>query len=313
MSRNPVARWTAQCFCVDKYSPSDWQKLMDEWCTHWEFQLEQCPTTQTEHISCSLSLIKKVRKMPDAFNDTKGNWTPVSGANSKKFVYTYAAKGATRKAGPWSDLKRWEPPSQELIYVKLVKEQGLRPWQQEILESCMKQQDEKTADLRHINVVVDTLGGQGKLVLATWLEHVNAATEIPFSKDIRDIMGYACQFRHRAYFFDLPRALVPDRGASTFWAGVECLKDGRAYDPRYKSRKMRDNPTCVWIFTNSEPKWFAMTTARWRIWRIGYPSLQLVDITEQVHERAEDKREAEDKEAEAKESRKRKRAQRDNE
>lgn len=307
---NPVSRWSAQCFCVAEYGPGEWQTLMDEWCVHWEFQLGECPSTKRQHIECSLALRKKVRKMPSAFNNTKGLWRPTVGAVSKKFEYGYAGKAAGRICGPWSDAKRWAPEVPDLDYVKLVKECGLRPWQEQVCKSMLDQADAITRDMRKINVIVDTVGGQGKLVLSTWLEHLGIAVEIPWSKDIRDIMGYACQFPSDGYFFDLPRDLNPSKGASTFWAGVECLKDGRAYDPRYKSRKTRSNPKAVWIFTNNEPKFFAMTTARWVIWRIDRDNT-LVDITDRVHDKAEDARDEAHKDSERKAARKRKRDERD--
>jgi len=76
--------------------------------------------------------------------------------------------------------------------------------------------------------------------------------------------------------FDMPRAMNKDR-LYQFYAAIETIKDGYAYDDRYHfTEKVFDCPN-IWIFTNRMPDTTLLSTDRWKFWEISEKN-ELVEI-----------------------------------
>lgn len=67
------------------------------------------------------------------------------------------------------------------------------------------------------------------------------------------------------YIFDIPRAL-DKKQQKQFYAGIESIKDGYAYDDRYKFREKWFDSPIVWVFTNVLPDMNYLSSDRWKIW-----------------------------------------------
>jgi len=71
----------------------------------------------------------------------------------------------------------------------------------------------------------------------------------------------------RMYLVDMPRSLNKDR-LYQFYSGIETIKDGYAYDDRYKFKeKFFDCPN-IWIFSNILPDMDMLSKDRWKLWSI---------------------------------------------
>lgn len=71
----------------------------------------------------------------------------------------------------------------------------------------------------------------------------------------------------RIYIIDLPRAMKKEH-LFQFFSGIETLKDGYAYDDRYKFKEEYFDSPNIWVFMNIIPEESYLSTDRWKIWRI---------------------------------------------
>jgi len=136
---------------------------------------------------------------------------------------------------------------------------------------------------RHINVLYDPTGCRGKSTLSTYLHYKGIATRCPPFTCAEDMLAFVCSWKSTtrdAYILDIPRSLQPseDTGSkpdkirrnkmSGFYAGLEAIKDGYAYDKRYKGDiAVFDSPT-VWVFTNQPVDYHHLSPDRWLVWTI---------------------------------------------
>jgi hypothetical protein len=73
---------------------------------------------------------------------------------------------------------------------------------------------------------------------------------------------------------DMPRAIKKDK-LNGFYSAIESLKDGYAFDDRYKFvEKIFDSP-CIWVFTNTYPDTDLLSEDRWKFWHVGGTELYL--------------------------------------
>lgn len=219
------------------------------------FQLERGESGY-EHYQGRISLKQKLRK-PQLLGLIPGDyhWTVTSSANRDNQFYVM--KPDTRIAGPWTD----QDPEPEYI-PRQIRGIKLRPWQQQIVD------DAEVWDTRHINIIYDEEGGNGKTTIKTYVRCMGIGRFIPFVNDYRDMMRIVMDTKtERLYIIDIPRAIQKDR-LYQFFAGIESLKDGYAYDDRYHFKdKCFDCPN-VWVFTNRMPDTNMLSADRWKMWSI---------------------------------------------
>lgn len=236
-------------------------QLLNNFCKQWAFQLEEGEFKHA-HYQGRFSLKVKARKTTVVkqfikFNPECKNMniSPTSSENQGNDFYVTKIEG--RLDGPWSnkDVIKYIPRQVREI-------EKLYTWQQDIIN------DANVWDTRHINWIVNTSGCVGKSILKSYIGSHGIGRTLPFSKDYRDIMRMVmCTETKSLYIIDIPKA-INKNDLGEFLAGIETLKDGYAYDDRYKfTEKYFDCPN-IWIFSNTKPNIMHLSIDRWRIWKI---------------------------------------------
>lgn len=242
--------------------------FMRSYCKRWCFQEEQGCETGYKHYQCRISLQSKKRlsnmitfineKLPGAHVSATSNPTYYSG---NEF---YVMKEDTRINGPWND--RDDLNINELPDKYKEDHPEWRPWQQTVLSML-----ENTPDDREVNVILDRKGNIGKTFLTMWLACRKRADKIPLQKDARDIMRMVmCKPIKKAYFIDLPRA-DNIRDMRSMYAAIEEIKNGYAYDDRYKFTDKYFNSPHVFVFANDINDMMMtdlLSRDRWRIFKV---------------------------------------------
>lgn len=224
------------------------------------FQLEQGEQTGYRHYQGRLSFCKKCRK-PVAlkkFNGQPPNYLePTCNPEFISGDAFYQQKPETRVDGPFTDK---DVP----VYIpKQIREiETLYPFQKEILSQL------DHWDTRTINIVYCPTGNVGKSILCGYARAHQLARVLPPINDQKDMMRMVCDLpTAKAYIVDMPRSMPQDR-LYGFFAAVETLKDGYAYDDRYHFKeKIFDCPN-IWIFCNCLPHLSMLSHDRWKIWEI---------------------------------------------
>lgn len=194
------------------------------------------------------------------------HWSPTSsevaasfaGATNEAF---YIMKEDTRidGEGPYRDT---DTPIFLQRRVLNIMEKGLFAWQQQIIDS------KDIIDDRHINVIVDRQGNTGKSTITAYVRQQKMAIAIPAMDVPADYM--ACVLAKEKlgmYIFDLPRAM-PKKNMNAIFSAIEQIKDGYAYDKRYKFRDETFEQPIVWVFSNVLPPLECLSRDRWVFWRI---------------------------------------------
>lgn len=263
IAQNKKANTTTQCcrwdFTLwDEISANEVRKTLKEYCKKYCFQQEQGEKSGGIHFQGRFSL-KLKKRSPEVVKLFSKHWkgfhvTPTS--NENKDNDFYVLKEDTRIDGPFTDLNEIYIPKD----VENMKE--LWPFQKKIFN------DHKIYDERTINMVIDTIGNKGKTRCTRYCCINGDAEEIPFAKDFRDIMRMSYDLGPRkCYFIDLPRALPKDR-MKEFFAGLEKLKSGYAFDDRHRLKVRRFDPPNIYIFSNIYPDTSLLSKDMWKIWTI---------------------------------------------
>lgn len=233
------------------------------WASKWVFQLEKGEESGYLHYQGRINLIKP--KSADALKkkldlELPGIYVcPTSNATFQKGDFSYAMKTDTREEGPWSDSNG---PKKMTRQLKEFMDHQMYPWQLKVIEIA------KTWDTRKITVILDEVGNTGKSMLTEWMEFHDVGFEVPSMTQMEDIMQCCmCLPAQRAYMIDMPRGLKKDKLAS-FYAGIECLKNGVMYDKRYSFKKRRIDRPQVIVFTNMMPDVALLSADRWDFRRI---------------------------------------------
>ena len=141
-------------------------------------------------------------------------------------------------------------------------EMELRPWQKSCLRIAERYDD------RGINLIYDRVGNIGKSIFCEYCEYIDIATEVPPYRLMDDIFAWVCSIPvAKTYIFDMPRGMKKDK-LGDFYSGIEIIKNGVAYDKRYKARKIRFNRPNVFVFTNTLPALKLMSLDRWKLWEV---------------------------------------------
>lgn len=246
MCENPVARWRFTSSCKF-WTKDELIKTLKLYCKHWCFQREIGSETGFEHFQGKLSLIKKSRTLKWLINSHN---TPEHEDSD-----IYETKINTRLEGPWNDKNQ---PSYIPRQIRDITE--LYPWQKIIVN------DADVWDTRTINWVVNETGNQGKSILKTYLGVNKLGRAIPLCNDYRDIMRIVMDTpKCKLYIIDIPKAFRNGL-KNEFYAGIETLKDGYAFDDRYSFKEEYFDCPNIWVFSNQDPDKSLLSLDRWRIW-----------------------------------------------
>jgi len=213
----------------------------------------------------------------------KAHWSPTANANSRSF--DYVLKTDTRVEGPWTDKDTPQERKIKTREIRDIESKGLLPWQKPVVEACEDARKSGMGDPRWINVIWDIRGNSGKSALVTYLAYHGLAFDMPPCLTIKDLMSFAIDNPSTAYCIDLPRNMGKSHKALTeFWMGVERIKDGKPFDPRYKGRwATRERPEVI-IFTNAFPDLRCATRDRWRVFVPWETELHLLSEDEMQEE-----------------------------
>jgi len=256
---------TGPVYCYDFTLGTEFALVEEvkEWlislCKKWCFQRECSEETGWEHFQGRLSLKAKLR----LFNlKEKCLWpeihlSPTSKANVSNFYYV--SKDETRVDGPWANTD----PGQAYIPRHIRKITSMFPWQQTILDMHKAEED-----TRWIHCIVTIKGDLGKSTFITYNAVHGVGHWIPPLNTFNDIMEIVQNLsKCGCYFFDLPKAL-DKRNLKGLFSALECIKDGRAYDPRYHFKQDFFDIPNVFVFTNTYPDLTLLSQDRWKIWDI---------------------------------------------
>lgn len=231
-------------------------------CKKWVFQLEQGESGYL-HYQGRISLIKKKRlnALISLFK-TLPEWdgvhfSPTSNEVHKSNNFSYVMKLDTHIDGPWAD-------TDEIIYIpRQIREMGeLRPFQKYIVDN------HDIWDTRTINIIYCPHGNVGKSLLVGYMRANKIGRALPPINDYKDLLRMVCDLPiSRCYLFDMPRSLNKERQYQ-FFSAIETIKDGYAYDDRYKFKEICFDCPNIWIFTNSIPETEMLSKDRWCIWAI---------------------------------------------
>lgn len=242
------------------------KKWCRKWGKTWVFQVEQGDTGYA-HYQGRISLCKKrtvaaAKAMMLEAGFLPEYFEPESTTVSKGDAF-YQTKEDTRVDGPWSD----KDPKPAYIPRQIREISSLFPWQQHIVDN------RDVWDTRHIDIIIDEHGSTGKSTLKTYVKAHGLGRFIPYVNDYKDMMRMIMDCpKERLYIIDIPRAMPKER-MFQFFAGIETLKDGYAYDDRYHFRdELFDCPN-IWVFTNMVPDNSMLSKDRWRLWEISEGSL----------------------------------------
>lgn len=207
-----------------------------------------------EHWQGRISLIKKKRYNEIIKLLPKAHWSPTS--NGAGDVYLYTTKADTRIEGPYRD--DIEAPTMTRQLQEFLHEE-LYEWQKQVLLRCNEKND------RMITVIYDTEGNLGKSIFAEYLEYKDLAEEVPPFRNMEDIFQWVYgRPKKKNYIFDMPRGMKKDK-LGEFYAGIEIIKNGVAYDKRYTAKKIRFDRPNIFVFTNMLPVFELLSKDRWCI------------------------------------------------
>lgn len=250
----------SQCITWDLTIPRDQatirevKELFREHCKAWVFQLEEGETSEYVHYQCRIKLKEKLRQnqVVNIFKEYKAHVSRTSTNGSKDDFYVM--KTRTRVKGPWSD----KDPVIPIQYQGTPRK--WRPFQEMIIKVMITKPDP-----RKIYIILDRIGGTGKSYLCHWLACRGQARIIPPFNELKDIMGMACDTSSsNTYFIDVPRAMEKKKFRE-FYAGLEMLKAGYCYDPRYHFKEKYLNTPHIFVFTNEVPNLELLSIDRWVI------------------------------------------------
>lgn len=248
---NPVTTYDFTCYDIDV---TKCKLTMKKYCKKWDFQLEEGAQGR-RHLQGRMSLKVKER-ISGVLKKFPGYHISVTSSENIGNNY-YVTKEDSRVEGPWSS------EDVEIYVPRQVREiETLREWQQYIID------DREVWNTRTINVIIDKEGNNGKTTLCTYAGVHGYGRKIPFSNDFRDIMRMVMDTpTSKLYIFDIPRALKKDH-LNQFFAGVEEIKNGYAWDDRYAFKEKYFDCPNIWIFMNEIPDVTHLSHDRWVFWNI---------------------------------------------
>lgn len=267
------------------------KSLAKKWC----FQEEIGEKNGYNHFQIRLSLRKKSSKskLISDLKSTylKGSHVTQTSTNGSKEFYEYVSKTQTRAENANVYTDKDPPPAVKTHQLIDFETYTLYDWQSQLIDMC-----KVTKDYRHIQVIWDNQGNNGKSLLCEYLEFYKVAEEIPPYNSFDKISEYICSRRLKGhcpntYIIDMPRGLKKDK-MSQFISGIESIKNGVAFDPRYSAEKIRFNRPNVIIFTNDldsiKAQVESLSKDRWQIKELDKDTKSLVDVTEYFFELLDD-------------------------
>lgn len=218
-------------------------------CKEFYFQLEEGAGEQAyKHFQGVLSLKDRhtlgVVKNLIGFNDV--HLEPCRDWFAAK---AYSQKVETRLAGPWTHEGSRLDPKYQLQAVDFHK------WQKRVCRWLLLEPDD-----RSIVWIYDPDGGNGKTKFVLHMVDNYGAARFNSGKESDIAYSYADE---KIVLFDFQRA----KGHVNY-STMEDLKNGHLFSGKYESKAKRFNPPHVVVFANWLPDFTAMSTDRWKVYKL---------------------------------------------
>lgn len=257
------------------------------------FQLEDGSedTVPYLHWQCRYKIADKIRLETHISQCRQslynGRISATSTGVHKSNNFNYVMK-PQRIDGPWDDrnddfIPDIRPPTTKQL--RMFLSWDLLPWQKKIIEFS------KEFDMRKIHLIVDPIGHFGKSIFAEYMEYEGLAVDLMYTDSIKELMQQVHgQKKRKSYIADLPRGLNK-KAMTQFICGIELLKNGVCYDPRYEWKKVRFDRPNVFIFANNLLRLECLSLDRWEFWvptpcrtdiKRFYPSSDPFELAEQI-------------------------------
>jgi hypothetical protein len=262
MSESPLASWDFR-MNEDELKSDDIIENLKGIAKHYVFQLEEADGGY-RHYQGRISLIKRRRKaekhlLLKLFKYPPNYLEPTTSEECRKGEAFYCLKEDTRIEGPWKDTDVIKTLTRQL---RMFKDWEFRPYQADLVKMA------GIFDMRKIDLIYDPTGYIGKSLLAEYLEYEGIAEEIPPFRMMDDIFQWvATRPIKKCYLVDMPRGMKKDK-LGDFYSGIEVIKNGVAYDKRYKAHKVRFDRPRMFVFTNMLPNFSFMSLDRWNVWEV---------------------------------------------
>lgn len=269
MARQQLRSWavTAPCTHMDETEALAYQPKILRWlkanCTKFGFSLERGDEKDGLHFQVMFQLFKKTdmhvwrKKWLDSGCLMPGHIAPMATTNQERFAY--AIKDGS-VAGPWTiDSDEEEEVPDDIKEVK-----KLRPWQAELAAWMLAQGYES----RLVWVLIDLAGGLGKSTLSRVLalKYKKEVLYLPPMSDMKDMNRMVMSLRKpttKVIIIDVPMGMTDEKQLKKLYTAIETIKDGRAYDDRYKGAQKFFTPPKVLVMTNTMPTLSWMAADRW--------------------------------------------------
>lgn len=245
----PSIHWV---FTFNNYSKTDWSLMKAIISVGSKVCIcqEEIGESGTPHLQGYIHFKKKIR--PKNMFDKRIHWEK---ARSKIQSMAYCQKDDTRRGsryifrdGKWTETKM----------LKIISE--LLEWQKKIIKLIDSEPDD-----RSINWYWEPKGGVGKTALCKYICHKYDA--LICSGKCSDMKyGIINYIKTKGYppkvvIFDVPRYAYD----YISYGGMEEIKNGLFFSPKYESEMCLFNCPHVIVFANQEPEKYNMSLDRWRI------------------------------------------------
>lgn len=222
-------------------------KLCQRWIKRYIFQLEKGEKCGTLHLQGYVEFIEKVRPL-SIVPSTRIKWMKclIRGRkNNYADAIAYCQKQSTKVAGPW--FYGIAPMRLDTV----CNDTNLTKWMKDLVYKL-----DKTPDDRTVRWWWSEKGGFGKSQFAKYL--FNKYNGIMIGDRACDmaqaIRGWAEENKGQCPWLciiDLAR----HQGNKIDWSGIEQVKNGSIFSPKFKSIGVRSASPHVVIFSNSPPDW----------------------------------------------------------
>lgn len=240
------------CFTLNNYSEKDIQNLM----VHLEldkyiFQ-EEIGTNGTPHLQGVVHF--KTRTRPSE----KLNWT--------SNIHWEKCRSWEHSVKYCSDEKKRKPDGKVFINnyvlpeeIKIIK--NLYNWQSDIVDYLSMEPDDRT-----IYWIFDVNGCEGKTQLCKWLvKEKDALILCGKAADMKYGVIKRCELRPpKIVCINVPRSIQNYLS----YSGMEEIKDGLFFSPKYESNMIMYNSPHVVVFANEPPDNTKMSMDRWKVYTI---------------------------------------------
>ncbi len=247
-TKQPPTKWW--CFTFNNYSEEDLNMFQD---TNFKYVFQkEIGESGNEHLQGTVQCFpkKRFKTLKNQFND-KIHWEKVKDIPGS---IAYCCDPSKRKEGTkvYTNMRIPKP---------LKTLTTLRPWQEKLWQKLK----DPCEDDRTINWYWDSEGNLGKSAFARWMCIKHQAFYICGSaKDMKCGLALVSK-EHYGWMPELIILDIPRDSKGCSYKGLEQIKNGIFFSPKYEGGMFIFNPPHILVFSNEEPDNWKMSIDRWNI------------------------------------------------